>query len=170
MIASKTCWLFIVIFLLLPALAIHAHTAMAAHEPLDDAQILARIAEGEAEVLGEEGMLAVMHVARNRVKDDRFPDDYEAVSKAFYGRKRREAKPETVTLALWFLTKPQGDDPTGGAIYAYGLADVHWWELPVADVVVPDEPVAGRWQLHLYREIDWVAWRAARQGAVNHGD
>ena len=137
--------------------------ATASDETLSNVQILARIAEGEAEVLGREGMLAVMWTARNRVEDARFPDDYEAVSKAFYGRKRGAAKPEIVKLSLEFLVKEQGDDPTGGAVYAYGLADVRWLALPPADHVVPDEPVAGRWQLHLYGSIDWVAWREARE-------
>ena len=137
---------------------------------IDDARLLARIAEGEAEVLGEEGMLAVMWVARNRVGDDRFPNDYEAVSKAFYGRRRGDAKFKIVTLALAFLAKPQREDPTGRAIYAYSLADVRWWTLPTADAVVPDEPVAGRWQLHLYEGIDWVAWREARKGRCCDGD
>lgn len=138
--------------------------ATATDESLSDAQILARIAEGEAEVLGEEGMLATMWVVRNRIQDARFPDDYEAVSKAFYGRKRGEADRVAVELALEFLAKKQEDDPTKGALYAYGLADVRWWGLPPADAVVPEEPVAGRWQLHLYGDIDWAAWREARRG------
>jgi len=163
-----TNWHSCIIVMAMVLATLLAPTTVASDGLLGDAQILARIAEGEAEVLGEDGMLAVMHVARNRVRDARFPDDYEAVSKAFYGRTRGEAKPDVVELALGFLTKAQGEDPTNGAIYAFSLADVRWLGLSPADIMVPDEPMAGWWQLHLYQNIDWVAWREA-QREQEHG-
>lgn len=143
-------------------LAICAPVAGAQAGAPRDVLILARIAEGEAEVLGDEGMLAVMWVARNRVKDDRFPDDYAAVSVAFFGCKDK-AKPSTTALALGFLTKCQGDDPTGGAVYVFSLTDVRRLRLPPADVMIPAEPMNRLWQLHFYRSVDWRA-RSEKRG------
>lgn len=45
----------------------------------EDAQMLMKIAQAEAEIDGEEGMAMVMAVVLNRVEDERFPDSIEGV-------------------------------------------------------------------------------------------
>lgn len=45
----------------------------------DEAQMLMKIAQAEAEIDGKDGMAMVMAVVLNRVEDDRFPDSIEGV-------------------------------------------------------------------------------------------
>lgn len=45
----------------------------------DEAQMLMKIAQAEAEIDGKDGMAMVMAVVLNRVEDDRFPDSIEEV-------------------------------------------------------------------------------------------
>lgn len=71
---------------------------------------LAAVAQGEAGVCGDEGMILVMWVAKNR-----------GTLKGFYGHQRPTK--HTVELATQVL-KGEIDDPSKGAHYVYSFKDM----------------------------------------------
>ena len=127
-----------------------------------DVALLARCAQGEAEILGDEGMAAVLCVVGNRLESDLFPDDLPGVLAAFHGCGRiDEPSTDAVRLALSLSSKRQGCDGYAGMVYAFSLQDARRLGLPYPDLRVPEEPLlaGGReWQLWLYEDIDWRAW------------
>ena len=131
-----------------------------------DAWMLARTAQGEAEVLGAVGMDCVMWVVHNRVQSPQFPNSIKEVvtNKGSFGGYWRVKIPrdDVYEQALEFLRLPKSelDDPTSGALFVFGKKDVKNYNLPPADWVL----VNSEFELHFYEIIDWKAWQEGGGG------
>lgn len=111
----------------------------------DAVWLLACILAGEAGVLSTPAMLAVGHVAMNRLADSQFPDAMiQVLQEGFYGR--REPSDYHLYLARRVLRREH--DPTGGMLYCLSEQDRLQLGLPEGELVYGE----GRVKIHLYRE------------------
>lgn len=120
--------------------------------------VLASVMAGEAEILGDEGMLGVGHIALNRVDDPAFSNTLEKVLAVGAGFAGRVSQPSAhhVALASYVLTE---SDWTDGMLYAYSLQDRKRLLYPPGDLVIGE----GTYQLHLYK-----AWPGLRKLPTRH--